>query len=665
MHRVGHKVRPTTRTTAPTVLVTVGVGVLQGNWTDQHGASPHTMRDAFICVRRRIRGRWTRMQEHHRTTIAGVWDVLDSIGSAGRRPYVVAARASDTLTLLDWWKRVESGECVIRRRPGAAPDAAPTDGKKRKERPHPLIIGGRPDIIGYTVKGCPFRWVSVSNWTEMSLSEMASATNYPLPPSSSPTDKWEAPNWPAVDQARLMMSYMTQLLDWWMRIEGGSWKDTPGAAAWSTLLRQGGESGLIEHHEVDALKLESRAVFGGRAYCWWYGDVGDSSRWKDTSGAPFPSPHGRPKVGPVHRYDVRAMYPTLLGSELYPVRLLGHYGRIEVGRLIDQLHTYCAVAAVTVRSKRGELPARSGPDVSYPVGDWHTVLTTPELLDAHRHRELVAVHEYALYQAGRPFQQWSRWVLNLRDSTVQTMGKQWGVLAKTLANSLGGRLGRRKIGWRDAPHVVPRTDWGQWYARDRDSGELVCFRSLANHVQEHIREDHRPGTLGACFAHLTAYGRVFMSGVRAKLSWSDVLWQDTDGIVVTDRGRDDLVGLPQCHPTRFGALRYERSFSNLRYLTPKHYWADGKWVLAGIHDGFAVDDDMTSSEVLTTNPVRSAIRPDNAGIYQMVRHIRLDEIMPGVGVDDRGWATPPKRTTGVVPEQQARSPHPSLTCELD
>lgn len=663
MRRVGHKVKPTTRTSTPTVLVTVGVEVSQGQWVDSTGATPHTFRSAFIVERRMVRGRWTAPREYHRTTIAGVWDVIDKIGGKGRRPYVVAARASDTLTLLRWWERVESGECVIRRRPGAAPATPPPDGGRRRNRPHPLVIGGKPDIIGYDVGGCPFRWVSVGNWSEMSLTEMARACNYPIPDNAHPSDKWECPGWSDHDQARLMMAYMVKLLDWWRSIGGGAWKDTPGAAAWSTLLSQGGESGLIEHHEEDALKLESRAVFGGRAYTWWYGDVGPSETWRHIPGAPFPSPHGKPKPGPVHRYDVRAMYPSLLGSEYYPVRLFGHYGRISPQALIDQLDWYCAVAAVTVRSQRGELPGRAGGDVCYPVGDWHTVLTTPELLDAHAHREIVAVHEYALYQRGRPFEQWSRWVLNLRDKTVQTMGKQWSVLVKVLANSLGGRLGRRRVGWRDTPHVMPRMDWGQWYQRDQETGELTMFRSLANMVQEHVRDDHRPGTMGACFAHLTAYGRVFMSRVRAKLSRHDVLWQDTDGIVVTDRGRDDLIQTAEYHPTRFGALRYERTFRSLRYLTPKHYWADGQWVLSGIHDGFAVDDAMCSTEVMTVNPVRSAIRPDNAGILQFARHIDLSAILPGVGVDERGWATPPKRTTGVVPEKRSQGPHPLLPVE--
>lgn len=660
MRSKGFKVKPTQKDTAPTILVTVGVRVSGGSFTDGHGAVPHVMSEAVVCVRRRKKGRWGAVTEHHCVTVAGVWEIIDAIGCPGRRPYVVAARASDTLTLLRWWERVEAGECRIRPLKGASRTAGESGEKRPKERPHPLIIQGRPDVIGYTVRGCPFRWVSVSNWSELSLREMAESVGYTVPAEADPLDKWEAPSWPAVDQARLMMEYMTRLCSWWLSIGGGTWKDTPGAAAWSTFLRRGGENGLIIHAEEDALTLESRAVFGGRAACWWYGDCGDSSTWAKISGAPFPSGYGHPRMGGLHRYDVRAMYPTLLGSERFPVRLMWHLGRMDVKQVEELCKHHCVIAACTVESQRGELPAKGAIGPEYPVGDWHTVLTTPELQDAIRHRELKAVYEVAVYQAGRPFQEWSRWGLELRTAMKRANDRQGELLVKTLLNSLGGRLARRKIGWQDAPHITPREAWGQWYDQCPDTGEVLMYRALAYHTQEHVREAHRPGTLGACFAHLTAYGRTFMSRVRGKLDRRDVIWQDTDGIIVTDRGRDHIEQLPEVHPTRYGALRYERSFAQGRFLTPKHYWLDGRWVLAGIHDGFSVDDGMTSSEVLVTNPVRSAVRPDNAGIYQMVRHIDLSQIDPGVSVDEKGWAVPPKRTTGVITrkrsERQPRLP---------
>lgn len=665
MSHAGYRLKQQTRDTAPTVLVTVGVGVSEGSFRDGTGARPHVHASTHICIRRRARGRWGPMRELQSLTVPGFWDQLDSLGMRGRRPYVVFGRASDALTVLRWWERVEAGEVVVWPRNGEEWQTDPTTGRRRRVQRHPIVINGKPDILGHSVGGCPFRFVSVSNWCDTGPRAMAAQVGYPVPADADDLDSWECLAWPPQDQARMMMAYMTQLTDWWLSIGGGNWKDTPGAAAWSTYLRRGGENGIIRHIETDALKLEDSAVFGGRATTFFYGNVGTAEQWTGCPSPPFRSSYTRQMPGPIHRFDVRAMYPSLLGSEVYPIRLIRHAGRLDVSELAQMCRKLCVVARVLVQSDRGELPRKGDKGTEYPTGQWWTTLTTPELITALEHKEIAACTEATIYQPGRPFEQWSNWILGLREGMRIKGDRNGELLVKVIANSFGGRLGRKRQGWVDSPHTVPRQWWGQWYECDPDTGEAKMYRSLACHVQSMERDDFRPGTLGAAYAHLTAYGRSMMAKIRHRLIREDVLWQDTDGIMVTDRGAEMLRQLPEYHETRYGAIRYERSFSVGRFLTAKHYWLDGRWVLAGIHDGFSVDDGMCSSEVLCVNPVRSANRPDNAGIFQMVRHIDLSAIDPGTEVDERGWSVPPKRWWGLNPRKRSGGQTPPLPVEQE
>lgn len=660
MRPIGFKVKPTTRTTAPTVLVTVGVSVTEASFRDSTGDRPWVHSYAYVCVRRRIKGKWGKVREYRTNTVAGFWDVLDRLGNKSSRPYVVCSRASDVLTLLRWWERVESGEVMVWPKKGEEWETDPRTGKRRKIRRHPIVMHGAPDIFGYTVRGCPFRWVSVSNWCALGLREMARSVGHPIPSSATDMDSWECPDWPAEDQARMVMSYMTKLCDWWMKVKGGTWKDTPGAAAWSTFLSQGGESGIIRHIEPGVLAIEDEACFGARVSLWWHGDIGLPGQWAAYPHAPFSSGRGRVLMGPVHRFDVRAMYPSLLRSERFPIRLMNHHGAMSARDLAVFAERFCVIARVLVESQRGELPRHGDRDTEFPVGQWWTTLTTPEVRDALRHGEVRAVRNVAVYQPGSPFLQWANWILGLRDAMRSNGDKPGELLVKVLANSLGGRLGRKRQGWKDSPGTIPQKWWGEWLDLDAENGAVVSFRSLARHVQRMDREQFRPGTLGACYAHLTAYGRSYMAGLRAKLSRTDVLWQHTDGLILTERGAEHIRELPEYHPTRYGAIRYEKSFTCGRFITPQHFWLDGQWVLSGIHDGFAVDDGMVSSELLSLNPTRSAIRPDNASITRIARHIRIGDIEPGVGIDGSGWATPPQREAGFDPRPQARNQTPPL-----
>jgi hypothetical protein len=268
------------------------------------------------------------------------------------------------------------------------------------------------------------------------------------------------------------------------------------------------------------------------------------------------------------------------------------------------------------------------------------VLTTPELVAAIGRGEVEKVHKVAWYTPGSPFKAWAEWVLRLRGeakSLGDVAGEAW---VKLLANSLSGRLARRRMGWSARPDAIPRELWGGWHHLDAQTGEVVERRVRGGLVQEMERESDRPGTLAAGYAHLTAYGRCLMNDVRATAGRRHVMWQDTDGVIVTDLGRKRIERSEHYHPTEFGKLRFEGTYHNGRFLTAKHYWLDGRWVLSGIHDGFSVPDGKTAVDVVTTNPARTARRPDSAGVYRIVRHIDLTAIEPGVSVGPDGWALP-------------------------
>lgn len=629
------KMRPTTRDSAPTILVSVGAESSAVEWSDPTGGVPHVLDRACVVVRRRSRGGWGAAREVACPGWRDVWDVIDGLSAAGRRVYVVAGRASDLLTQLHWWDRVKRRELTVWEK------GERSDSGKRQRRRHPLIISGRPDIVGYTLRGCSYRWVSVTNWVGVSLADCARQIGYDVPPTADPSSRWESCQWRAEDQARVINGYMTRLIDWWLSNECGQWQDTPGAAAWSSFMRRTTEGGVVPHADVDATRLEAGACFGGRCSAFYLGDMGDPDKWGELADAPPPGKRGFGLAGPFHRLDVSAMYPSLLRDERFPIRLISVDHRPSIGKFRERVKWQLAVASAVVKCDVALYPRRTDGRPQYPTGEFLTTLTTPELLQADSRGELVSLRRVAWYTPGRPFQVWATWGLGLRSRMKVSKDKTGEAFVKLLINSLSGRLSRRRVGWRDRPGVLCERQWGQWPVTDADTGESVMWRALAGHTQEMVRDDDRPPTLTACYAHLTAYGRCMMNRVRDVAGLRQTLWQDTDGVIVSDLGYRRIAESEWYDPGTYGRLRYDRPVGHGRLLTAKHTWLDGAWTLCGIHDGFFVTDGSVAHQTNTVNPARSAVEPAGSAVFRSVSHIDLTRIEPGITVGDDGWAIPP------------------------
>lgn len=656
------RLKPTRRDSAPSLLAAVGLTTSPRAHLDANGDTPHVFTSAHVTVTRRTARGWGKPVDHECDSPARVWDVLDALGAGGRRPYVVAGRASDALTVLGWWQRVEAGEVSIwdrTARHGRAP-VGKGDGGNRVR--HPLVTNGRPDVIGYSLHNCSFRWVSVTNWADISIADCARQVGYPIPAAATEGDKWESSQWPAADQSATISRYMMRLIDWWLTAGCGVWADTPGAAAWKSYLRRLGANPILSHDDERALRLEAGACHGGRASAFYFGPVGRPERWAELADAPDPGKRGFGVPGPVHRFDVRAMYPTLLRDERFPVRLLCVAESMPPRTLLRGLGSLLAVSRVLLDTPDALYPVRTRRGVVYPTGVFPTTLSTAELLVAGERGHLRKVGLTAWYTPGGPFREWATWGLGKRTEMSDLKDKAGEAFVKLLLNSLGGRLARRRAGWVARPNVYHADLWNDWWEVDADTGEVVQRRSLAGHIQEMVKDEFRPGTLGACYAHLTGYGREYMNKVRAVAGRREVLWQDTDGLTVTDTGRARIEASAFYHPTEYGKLRYDKPFSDALYLTAKHYWADGSWVLAGIHDGFSVPDGRHAIDIVTDNPARTARRPDESAVYRIARCIDLQRIEPGVTVDVYGWAVPPAFSLGE--SWRSAMPSPQLFPEV-
>lgn len=455
--------------------------------------------------------------------------------------------------------------------------------------------------------------------------------------------------------AEWVSEWVREIMDRWSAAGCGVWRDTVGAAAMATWRAHSGGVKVCSHDRRDALRLEDRACHGGRASIFTTRPVMREGSWRDLPDAPDISRERGLIRGPVYRLDVRAQYPAIMRDQWFPTRLIN----VAHGWLPDKLRRaadhFCLIARVTVRSERGELPHRTGERTQYPRGEWSVTLATPELIDAIDRGEVLRVGAVAYYERGRPFEQWGKWILGLRGRAAKRSDQHWASYVKALSVALSGRLASRGGGWIDRPDIPPPCEWGEWHVVSPIDGEERVYRALGGHTQKRERNRYRPGTLGACYAHVTSYGRVQMAHYRAIAGHRQTLSQHTDGLIVTSLGRRALVDAGCVRPGEYGHLQEDGKIRALKLYTPNHLWADGEWTIAGVRNGSRIEPGCVAVDHPVYDPVRQAMDPGSGWVQEHVRRVRLEDIDPGVRVGDDGWVIPPRVGHTQAPDPSAPS----------
>ena len=615
----------------------------------QHQAKARTERqtchEVWITYARRVRGKWTRGTAPQNLTREGLWDYIANLSLPGRRIYCVSQCASDMLTLTRFWDEVEQGRfSVLETSPGVVNPKTGTLGKA-KTWVGKLVFSDKVNIITARKNGATLIFVSLSNYVNTSIRALSLSVGYKLSPSYCGDRSHPDPAADARDACAVVGMFYRRIVDDWLALRLGSWRETAGGlslSAWRTL---DGHRASRGHRDVGIWTIERGATHGGRASVWYYGDVGDPSHCPPAPNDPPPPSGWAIDTSNIIKIDVGSMYPRLLATERFPIQMGGVTLDFPVRDIPGLLRHQGAIAVVQLRSNDGEFPVRCAARTRYPLGTYTTTLAGPELSLAFDRGYIERVHRLVRYEMGTPFQQWGSYVLGLRQQSKETGDTARELLAKTIANSFGGKFAQNTDTWLARPRTQAPREWGEWFGVDAQTNEQLRYRAIAGVTHQRVPRTH-PGPLPtAVYCYLTAYGRMMMRELRESLPGQCVLAQDTDGLVL------DAKQLRQPPPSKgagaFGYLpiRVQSEHSFVRFFDAKHYYLDGSWTLAGICAGWSLEASHTVKEVRTVNPARAGTGTVPRFITQLIRRSSLLGIQPDSRIGENGWAIPPVHGT--------------------
>lgn len=673
----GYYVKPCRRTSIPRVIIAVDAVTRPTDTTDQtaHSGSRSLSHVVTSHSFRNWTG-WTPIQTIAHGSHHAFWEWLENVSWNQKRIYLFAPDAGNALTLLRFWERLEMHGVSRPSRSRSRVSAVHSNGITATYCLLNNIISQRTTIVDYLRDDRRYVWCSRSQYMQLSdreIADMVGVGGLDDPESSEKGTEGEAsiPS-PSV----LTLRAMQYLANWWQQHKGGPWAPSIGSLAARFLRSRLPARTVCTHRHGAVLSLERAACFGGRVSCWYVGYVAS----RVTVGSmPTNRPHRANHAaidGPVYSVDVRSMYPHLLATRPYPIKMIGYERNVPISDVRCLLDYLCVVARVSLDTDQAEYPYRSGNDVYYPTGQYVTVLCGDELRHALDMGYVRAISEAAYYQRGIPFAGAAAELLAARAVASDCGRIGEATCVKLLSNAITGKFAQRLTVWTGCPgKSAPLNEfgepvrWGPWYTtrpdndwkpsesgyvgssgRDTEASRsrlITRYRSVAGMVERLDRCSTGTGTLQACYAYLTSYGRSLMRTIRSAMPAQSVILQDTDGLWITETGLTALTDVSVSFGSLPGELRIDKRISHARVYGPKHYWCDGVWVLSGMRDPSFDPQDGSYTYQMTSNPIRNTPTEAPSTIREYTRRCELLTIHLHGHQGDDGWISPYHLSEGV------------------
>jgi hypothetical protein len=434
--------------------------------------------------------------------------------------------------------------------------------------------------------------------------------------------------------------YFRSSIAQWVASDSGTWRDTVSQMGVSLWRRKFMTHKVCRHGDDQASELETACLHGGRASCWYFGDIGWRLSLDADCETPPPISDYPAIVDTIHRLDVRAMYPALLKGKEFPVRLLGIESEVSADRIGSICKHWGVLARVRLETSVDEFPVRLAHRTVYPIGSFDTVLAGPELAYAAEIGAIRRVFTLARYEMKPAFAAYADYLLTERMRLIDSGDKIAEDFVKRLSNSFGGKFAQRSTYWETRPHWVPPVEWGRWLRKDEATRTYTNCRVIAGLVQERVTGRAGSSLLAAVFAYLTSYGRTQMRELRQRLSPQSVISQDTDGLWITGGELEFAQKRAICGQGEPGELRLVDSHTFARFYDAQHYYVGGSWTLAGYSDGFKVRADGFVEHDNECNPIRSSPCKPPTRTTRTRKHTRLARVSTLQAIGKDGWAKP-------------------------
>lgn len=337
----------------------------------------------------------------------------------------------------------------------------------------------------------------------------------------------------------------------------GNFRNTISSQAMQAYRHRFMRHKILIHANPDATLLERESYRGGRTEAFHIGAV----------------------EGPLWYVDFNSLYPSVMQNNLFPRKLVAVERFSNRKGLLRAMDKFLVVARVKVKISEPAVAYRAKRLV-FPVGEFTTTLTTPELQWVLEHGRILDVDQYVMFEYAPLFKQYVTEIFKLRRGFQRHEDIIGELMAKNLLTSLYGKFGQkeqimRKVGKAPSEMTEVRKSYD---VTSRQFSELVTFGGAC--YQRIPGEKESRHSFPAISSFVTAYARMKMWRAMEQAGRQNVFYCDTDSLFINEEGFDNLENL--IHPWKLGYLKIKGQADGMFIFGTQDYEFGGKSVIKGI-----------------------------------------------------------------------------------
>jgi len=295
---------------------------------------------------------------------------------------------------------------------------------------------------------------------------------------------------------------------------------------------------ILIHSDKRALNVERRSYAGGRTECFYMGEIKEK----------------------VYYVDVNSMYPAVMQDKLYPIELVTFWEKATIEQVKNKIqddYLICCDVRINTQINIFHIKKKR---LIFPVGDYWTSLTTPELIEAIDRGILTEVKNVAIYKGGNIFEAYVQYFYSKRLEMKELGDKIHDFLFKLFLNCLYGKFGQKNIQYEAVGVADPeKLDYIQIY--HFDTKERETFKVFGGKVwkrKEDPNDNEAYNSFPAVAAHVTAYARMMLFGYMETAGRENVYYCDTDSLLVNKAGYFNLLNEGVINSKTLGKLKLEK-----------------------------------------------------------------------------------------------------------
>lgn len=395
-------------------------------------------------------------------------------------------------------------------------------------------------------------------WLPKSLDELSGLVGLgktALPGKDDPVETWLAR---CRTDTEITRRLVLALLDFVRTEHLGNWQPSGAGMGHTAWRHRFMNHKVLVHDDADAIDAERHAMHAGRAEAWW---------------------HGRASGGPFTEWDMHMSYCRIAAECDLPAKLWDH--DVAPSWKVHQfgLDHWRTLARVNVCTQVPVVPARIDGRITWPVGQFETVLWDTELDLIRENGGAYQVLEQWRYTSKPVLADWAKWSMDIcarTDATVSPIAQTW---VKHQSRAVIGRMALRTPTWEHFGDNWLEGHTGISLITGRD-GETRRLMHVGTRVMAETGRTEASNAVPQITSYVMAVARTRLWRACQVAGLDHVLHVDTDSLIADKVGTARLEaaagsGLP-------GAWRPKATWRAIEITGPRHYAAPGRKLVPGV-----------------------------------------------------------------------------------